>query len=181
MLLSCPIELDFGLLSRVVLIPSNWRWNINAKTCETTIITGTMVIHKLVLIRNCSLKFFVNGREVFFPLLKNKHWTPFDLQRAIGEFDSQNICAGILDLSLFDQKIGKNILSSTGNMYSLKCKSFCGKEEKQCMYCHLHEEQLKYQKLFQSEMIASLKKKIKSQQRRIHRFSHYRKVIEKIL
>ena len=98
----------------------------------------------------------MNGKEVFFPLIKSKFWTPIDLQLAVGEFDSQSICTGILDLSLYDKGVAKKNLPSTGNMRSFKCKTVGGKDEKQCINCRIHEGKLKYVKMSQTQTVVSL-------------------------
>lgn len=139
-----------------------------------------MIVYKVVMITSCLLTFFANGKEVFFPSLKTKFWTLFDLQKAIGHFDSQEICSGVMDLSLFDHKISNKILSSTGIMYSKKCKIVCVKGQKQCVNCRKHEGKLRYIKTSQFQKSAEIHKKLKTKQQRIKRFVNYRKVYHNI-
>ena len=127
------------------------------------------------------LTFFVNGREIFFPFLKNKAWDLFTLQRAVNEFDTRNICPGMLDLSLYTQRNARKKCFGKGSWHSFKCKSFCNKDEKQCVSCRVDEGKLKYLKVSQSLTTASLKKRLKANQRRVQRFIHYRKVIKKLV
>ena len=64
-------DFDFGSITRVVHLPKNWRWDSVDHSCYTTIINGKDFVHKIVLLSSLMLTFFVNGREIFFPFLKN--------------------------------------------------------------------------------------------------------------
>ncbi|EFX75015.1 hypothetical protein DAPPUDRAFT_323724 [Daphnia pulex] len=138
---------DFGSLTRVIKLPSNWRWDIVDQSCYTTIQSGKEFVHKIVFITDMLLTFFINGREVIFPFLKHDIiWKLIDLQRALYEFDTLHPCPGMLDHSLCSSSC-RNVKNSHGTeLRSLICKSVCNKDEKQCPNCRVHEGKLHYLK-----------------------------------
>ena len=133
------------------------------------------MVQKIVFITSAQLTFFVNGKEVIFPFLKDsKIWKPVDLQRALYEFDTMNPCSGILDPSLHTDLNVKRKYQI--ELRSLKCRNACDKNERQCHNCRIDEKKLKYLKVVQSRTVASLTKRLKSSQRRVQRFIVYREV-----
>ncbi|KZS07306.1 Uncharacterized protein APZ42_029000 [Daphnia magna] len=77
------------------------------------------------------LTFFVKKRKVIFPFSsKTRLREPFDLQRALHEFDALHPCSGMMDLSLYSNHHVKN--SHGTGWQSSQCKSLCNMEEKQC-------------------------------------------------
>ncbi|KAI9553656.1 hypothetical protein GHT06_021583 [Daphnia sinensis] len=66
------LQFRLRLLTRVVNLPSKWRWDTVDHSCYNTIISGKEFVHKIVLITNTLLTFFMNGREFIFPFLNNK-------------------------------------------------------------------------------------------------------------
>ncbi|XP_046459741.1 uncharacterized protein LOC124206121 isoform X3 [Daphnia pulex] len=168
---------DFGSLSRVIKLPSNWRWDIVDQSCYTTILSGKEFVHKIVFITDMLLTFFINGREVIFPFLKHDRiWKLIDLQRALYEFDTLHPCPGMLDRSLCSSSC-RNVKNSHGTeLRSLICKSVCNKDEKQCPNCRVHEGKLHYLKTAQSRRVASLTKRLKTNQKRVQRFILHGKI-----
>ena len=133
------------------------------------------MVQKIVFITSAQLTFFVNGKEVIFPFLKDsKIWKPVDLQRALYEFDTMNPCSGILDPSLHTDLNVKRKYQI--ELRSLKCRNACDKNERRCHNCRIDEKKLKYLKVVQSRTVASLTKRLKSSQRRVQRFIVYREV-----
>jgi hypothetical protein len=168
---------DFGSLSRVIKLPSNWRWDIVDQSCYTTILSGKEFVHKIVFITDMLLTFFINGREVIFPFLKHDRiWKLIDLQRALYEFDTLHPCPGMLDRSLCSSSC-RNVKNSHGTeLRSLICKSVCNKDEKQCHNCRVHEGKLHDLKTAQSRRVASLTKRLKTNQKKVQRFILHGKV-----
>ena len=173
-LVSTNTSVDFGFLTRVVQLPSKWRWDIEDQSCSIMIHSGKEFVHKIVLITTLLLTFVINGREFIFPFLNKKSWTTGDLQRALHEFDTLHPCPGMMDPALYCHRNIKNPLGT--GMRSLKCKIICNKDVKQCSNCRMDEVKLKYFKTTQSKTIASLTKRLKTNQRRVQRFIIYGKV-----
>ena len=166
--MSATTSVDFGVLTRVVQLPSKWRWNIEGQSCSTMIHSGKEFVHKIVLITTMLLTFVINGREFMFPFLKNKRWATGDLQRALYEFDTLHPCPGMMDPFLYCHRNLENSLGT--GMRSLKCKIVCNRDVKQCSNCRIDELKLKYLNKTQSQTITSLTKRLKSTQRRVRRF-----------
>ena len=173
-LVSTNTSVDFGILTRVVQLPSECQWDSKAQSCYNIIQSGKEFVQKIVLITTLLLTFVINGREFIFPFLNNKRWTTGDLQRALYEFDTLHPCPGMMDPALYCHRNIKNPLGT--GMRSLKCKVVCNKDVKQCSNCRMDEVKLKYFKTTQSQTIASLTKRLKTNQRRVQRFIIYGKV-----
>ncbi|KAK4027605.1 hypothetical protein OUZ56_016653 [Daphnia magna] len=163
---SSTTSFDFDLLTRVVNLPSKWRWDTVDHSCYTTIMTGKEFVHKIVLITSTLLTFFMNGREFIFPFLKNRMWAHIDLQRSLVEFDTLHPCSGMLEHTLHSYRNVKSPLLT---------EVPCNRDEKQCTNCRIDEGKIKYIKMTQAETMASLTKRLKANQRRIQRFIVYGK------
>ena len=166
---------NFDTLKRIIKLPTNWRWDDSNSSCYSAIKSGKEFVHKIVFITSLLLTFFVNGREIIFPFIKNcSIWKPYDLQRAIYEFDTMRPYPGMLDPSLHTYLNVKG--SYQTELRSLKCQKVCDQNERHCNNCRLDEKKLKYLKVVQSQTVASLKKRLKANQRRVQRFIVYGKV-----
>ena len=99
-LVSTNTSVDFGILTRVVQLPSEWQWDSKAQSCYTMIQSEKEFVQKIVLITTLLLTFVINGREFIFPFLNNKRLTTGDLQRALYEFDTLHPCPGMMDPAL---------------------------------------------------------------------------------
>ncbi|KAK4027662.1 hypothetical protein OUZ56_016709 [Daphnia magna] len=170
---SSTTSFDFDLLTRVVNLPSKWRWDTVDHSCYTSIMSGKECVHKIVLITSTLLTFFMNGREFIFPFLKNKMWAHIDLQRSLVEFDTLHPCSGMLDHTLYSYRNVKSPLLT--ELRSLKCKKVCNRDEKQCTNYQIGEGKIKYIKMTQAQTVASQTKRLKANQRRIQRFIVYGK------